>query len=130
VRFWSETTVNLNRILSTLRFLSKQRQTIQPALYRGSVICRTMPPRRSYKKSRAGGGTCKLRRVKVGEMGDAYVVFTAPLSIRIREQIAGPFPPSVMKYTQFVVVAKNVTSCAISPLKPQLLRLVLHRLFN
>jgi hypothetical protein len=40
------------------------------------------------------------------------------------------FFPSVMKYAQFVVIAKNVTTRAISPLKPQLLRLILHRLFN
>jgi hypothetical protein len=35
-----------------------------------------------------------------------------------------------MKYTQFVAIAKNVTSRALSPLKPQLLRLILHQLFN
>ena len=58
------------------------------------------------------------------------MVFIAPPPILIREQIADSFSASVMKYTQFVVVAKNVTSCAISPLKPHLLRLALHRLFN
>jgi hypothetical protein len=52
-----------------------------------------MPPRRSYKKSRAGCGTCKLRRVKVGEMGDAHMVFITPPPIRIREQIADSFFP-------------------------------------
>jgi hypothetical protein len=35
-----------------------------------------------------------------------------------------------MKYTQFVAIAKNVTSRALSPLKPHVLRLILHRLFN
>jgi hypothetical protein len=34
-----------------------------------------MPPRRSYKKSTAGCKTCKSRRVKVGEKGDAVEIY-------------------------------------------------------